>query len=288
MAVFVKNDLWLNHLIECNRRNIPMICASAVFRLDQIYFNRAKALYQPLLKAIDHYFVQDLNTQRVLERNHIHNATVAGDNRVDRVISILDEPLEDPLIEDFVGQDRPVIIFGSVWPSDLSILKRLHHQLEDYFFIVAPHDTKNNQLRNALLEFPEIMFYSEGKKESARMLVLDKVGLLSRVYRYGRYAYVGGAFHSGVHNTLEPAVYGIPVFVGDDDQIYKFHEVRELVKTGGIKVTDQEGDEMLNRIQLMDGEEERYARASEANSVFIEEQSGATEMVVDYLKDKLK
>ena len=287
VALFIKNDLWFNYLRDCLNRDVRVVVAASIFRKDQIYFQRAKSLYMPVLKSLDHFFVQDKSSAEVIASYGMQQVSVAGDTRVDRVLAITEELFEDEVFQAFRDKERQLIVFGSVWPSDIEIIERVIASFKDYQLIVAPHDTNDTIILERLSASAGCLRYSDPFFEGGDILFLDVIGILSKVYRYARYAYVGGAFQSGVHNTLEPAAYGIPVFVGDTEQIFKFSEIEKLVEDGGILPVDQKGFQIVKEMQEMDANEKQYSERADINKQYITDNSGATDMVVSYLKKQL-
>ena len=288
LAIFIKNDLWFNFLSECLRRGVTCVSAVSMFRPDQIYFNRGKRLFLPILRKMDHFFVQDGRSFEVLAKKNIAQATVAGDTRVDRVVTIASETFGNESIQRFIDGNRLLIVFGSVWSSDMGIVEAVMKALPQYQYILAPHNVDDGKLKSRLDALKGRTFYSSSKLNGRDVLILDVIGLLSRVYRFARYAYVGGAFQSGVHNTLEPAAYGIPIFVGDTRLIRKFSEIEELSASGGIILTDQHGNEMLRMISELDQNPSEYDERAAIVKNYISQHRGATDIISNYLINQLK
>jgi len=233
-AVFIKYEFWANYLYALHQRAIPVLLVSAIFRPDQLFFKRYGIFYRKLLSLFEHLYVQDQSSADLLLTIGIDNVTVAGDTRFDRVVSIAEQAKTLPVIEAFAAGKR-ILVVGSSWPADESILISFCNAHTDISMILAPHVTNESHIEAicGALERSYVR-YSEAtieKVKSADCLVIDSIGLLSSIYRYGEMAYIGGGFGVGIHNVLEAAVYNIPVIFGPN--YGKFREARELIACGG-------------------------------------------------------
>lgn len=241
MAIFIKYEFWGNYLSELKKRHIPLFIISAIFRRDQLFFQWFGYPYRKMLYCFDHLFVQDDRSAELLRSFHINNVTVAGDTRFDRVLNVCKQAHELPFIQRFIGGEeakRPfVFIAGSSWPQDEEILIPYFNKHPEMKLIIAPHEIHHEHLHyiESLLERPSVLLSQAMKDEScvdkADCFIVDGFGLLSSIYRYGDVAYIGGGFGAGIHNTLEAAVYGIPVIFGP--RYHKFQEAKDLIKVGG-------------------------------------------------------
>ena len=281
LVILVKHDFWVNMIRSCTSRGIPILLISGKFLADNGIFRVGKALFVPLLKQFDHFFVQDESSKRVLEDQGVNQVTVTGDTRVDRVIGICERGVQYPLLDRYCSGD--VMVLGSVWPEDISHLKPLILELQAILqFIIVPHDWTGIS-KDLHRQFPGSSLYSdlEDAESKGRILILDRGGMLSSVYRYAKFAYVGGGFRGALHNLLEPAVYKIPVFFGRHPRNRKFCEAAGLSQTGGgLEVGD--GKEMGRILKKME-DPECYRRHAQAAGQYIENNAGATDLVCDEL-----
>jgi 3-deoxy-D-manno-octulosonic-acid transferase len=247
IAVFVKYEFWMNYLNCLKKRNIPTYIISAIFRPSQIFFRWYGYRYRNVLNDFNWFFVQDENSSKLLERFGHHNITISGDTRFDRVYQIAEQRKKLPLIEKFVHKTKEkqlILVAGSTWDKDEEILIPFFNQHSEIKLIIVPHETKESRITeviNHLKRSYSLYSQSDEKKiEKVDCLIIDCVGLLSSIYRYGKIAYVGGGFGVGIHNVLEAAVYGIPVLFGPNHG--KFKEAKELIAFKGAFPVPNEED----------------------------------------------
>lgn len=238
-AVFIKYEFWPNYLSELKRRHIPTYIIAAIFRRNQIFFKWYGAAYRRCLYTFEHLFVQDEESRKLLAKYKINDVTVCGDPRFDRVCAIAQEAKNLPIIEQFT-YGAPTLIAGSTWPVDEDMLIRYVKE-NNYAckLVLVPHETDKRHLHHIYQALRgRYVRYTEATPrnvEMANCLVVDTVGILSSIYRYGTVAYIGGGFGVGIHNTLEAAVYGMPVVFGPN--YHKFREARQLIECrGGFSV----------------------------------------------------
>lgn len=241
-AFFIKYEFWLNFLLEMHRRGIPTYSVSSIFRPGQYMFKWYGYYARKALRTIEHFYVQDEQSQKLLESIGISQSTVVGDTRADRVIQIASQATSLPLIESFAKGNK-VFIAGSSWPADEELFIPLVLQRKEWKMIIAPHEIDENHLLEIekRLEGTRFVRYSQLNEQSDMTaydcLIIDCFGLLSSIYRYGKIAYIGGGFGAGIHNTLEAAVYGIPVIFGPNNK--RFREAQQLIACkGGFEITD--------------------------------------------------
>lgn len=275
-VLFVKYDFWYFFLKEINNRKIPCFLTSAHF----VFTGRFKFIKFLFLKKViaffDHIYLQDESSVKFLTQINFQNFTIAGDVRVDRVLTIAETPFEDEILNDFVLQKK-VLIAGSIWDKDEQILLRwINSEMpKNWVCILVPHEiSKSSILRLTQQISCEFSLYSQYIKKS-KVLVIDNVGLLSRIYRYGRVAYIGGGFGKSIHNTLEPAAYGLPVIFGPRYQ--KFPEAVSLRKLGGGLVIHNFG-EFVTAMEKLENEE-NWLKASAIVKSYIKNSSGATSII---------
>ena len=240
MAFFIKYEFWQNYLKGLQRRGVPTYSVSSIFRKNQVFFRWYGGRYYKVLTRFTHLFVQNEVSRELLATLGIHNVTVVGDTRFDRVIEIFEQAKQLPLVEAF-KQGRPVLVAGSSWQPDEDIFIPYFNAHPEIKLIIAPHVIGESHLTEIIgkLRRPCVR-YTQATPETAAAadcLIVDCFGLLSSIYRYGEMAYVGGGFGVGIHNVLEAAVYGVPVLFGPNNQ--RFQEARQLLATGGsFEVTD--------------------------------------------------
>ena len=234
MAIFVKYEFWPAYLKALKKNNIPTYLISAIFRPGQLFFLPWGYGYRQLLHCFTHIYVQDLASAQLLQRYGIENVTVAGDTRFDRVCEVKAAAKELPVIQGFVANATRVLVAGSTWPLEEQMLARYIMEHEDVRLILVPHELHVQHLQQIFQYFEgRYVRYSEATPMSvsmARVLLVDTMGLLSSIYRYGHVAYIGGGFGVGIHNTLEAAVYGMPVVFGPNWK--KFREAHGLIDAG--------------------------------------------------------
>ena len=280
-AIFIKYDFWPTMLYELRERGIPTYLISAIFRPDQLFFRPWGKWYLRLLTLFERLYVQDEDSRQLLQRHGITAVSVAGDTRFDRVIEIASAARAIPEAAALEGK---VLVAGSTWPEDEAILLPYFNRLgSEYKLIIAPHEIHEEHLQaiEAQLTRP-YMRYSQlqaGVTGDYDCLIIDCFGLLSSIYRYGRYAWVGGGFGKSVHNTLEADVYGIHVFFGPE--VHKHREVRELIQRGlGFVLHSEEGFAAL--LQRFD-DEAACREVAQQLERFFAEQRGATEQLLSEL-----
>ena len=284
LVVFIKYEYWHYHLSRVAAQNIPLLLVSAIFRKEQAFFRPYGTFFRNILSRFSQIFVQDEASAHLLRTHGIEKLTVSGDTRFDRVREIAGQFTELPLVGAFVGT-RMVIVAGSTWPHDEALWAAFFRDRPEVL-IVAPHEIHAAHLQQIRRSFPGAILYSELAADPAlrsSVLVMDNFGMLSRLYHYASIAYIGGGFNSsGIHNTLEAAVYGKPVLFGPNYQ--KFREARELIACGGaFSIGDAQalrsGAEML-----LKNETARRA-AGKAAKDYVASQAGATQKVLQYIQE---
>ena len=279
-AIFIKYEFWPNYLLALQGNNIPTISISAIFRPEQVFFKEYGKWYKKLLQTFQHIFVQDKASKELLHMHAINNVTVAGDTRFDRVYDLYQQAKQLPLIEEFVKGAEKVVIAGSTWPKDEELLVQYLRLHPDVKLIIAPHEVHASHITeiSKLLD-GKFVRYSDANADNAKTtncLVVDIIGILSSVYRYGHVAYIGGGFGVGIHNTLEAAVYGIPVVFGTNYQ--KFREARELIAIGGaFSISNYVTLEAQFDLLLKDNS------AGKKAGEYVKSNTGATEMILKQL-----
>ncbi|MDD4217701.1 MAG: glycosyltransferase N-terminal domain-containing protein [Bacteroidales bacterium] len=233
-AVFVKYEFWHYYLDELHSQKIPAYCISAIFREKQMFFKPYGKFFLKTLHTFKHIFVQDENSKRLLTDKNITNVDVCGDTRMDRVIQIASEKYENIFLDEF-SSEKHTIVCGSTWPEDEEILSQFINASDEKFrFIIAPHEVNNKHIRGLLqLINKSVILYSDITNQAPNdysVVIIDTIGLLSKLYRFGEIAFIGGGFGKGIHNVLEAAVYDIAVVFGPNYK--KFKEAEDLVEIG--------------------------------------------------------
>lgn len=281
LVIFIKYEFWHHHLSAAAFRHIPLLLVSAVFRKEQAFFKNYGRFYKQLLFLFRHIFVQDTASLQLLKEHGVSHCSLGGDTRFDRVKEIAETFAELPLIQQFAGKDK-VLVAGSTWSDDEAVLSTL----DGMKVILAPHEIHEPHLAEIEKRFPNSIRYSQLQKETRnpQVLIIDNVGMLSRLYRYATIAYIGGGFtKDGIHNCLEAAVYGKPVLFGPNYK--KYREARELIEAGGaISITDKEALQTKTDRWLNDPFE--LQKAGRAASNYIQENTGATQKVLAYIQEK--
>ena len=238
MAIFVKYEFWPNYLLALKNRGIPTYLVSGVFRKDQLFFKKRSWGMRAVLPCFTHFFVQNESAKLLLQSIGITNITVSGDTRFDRVMEILSRDNKLPFVEHFLS-GAPCMVFGSSWREDEQVyIPFLNAYKGNMKFIIAPHEVHDKEkihaLRDSLRKHVAILSEVEGKDLSPyEVLIVDKIGLLTKIYSYAAIAYVGGGMgNKGLHNILEPAVFSIPVVIGKNYD--KFNEAKELIRREGV------------------------------------------------------
>lgn len=234
MAFFIKYEFWKNYLEELHRRHIPVYSVSSIFRRDQIFFKWYGGTYRHVLENFDHLFVQNETSKRFLAKINANKVTVVGDTRFDRVLQIREQAKVLPWVEKFKGNSF-TLVAGSSWGPDEDLFIEYFNSHPEMKLIIAPHVINENHVVEIIdkLKRPYVRYsrVTEKRIQNADCLIIDCFGLLSSIYRYGEVAYIGGGFGVGIHNTLEAAVYGIPVIFGSKYQ--KFMEAVQLIENKG-------------------------------------------------------
>ncbi|WP_303318569.1 glycosyltransferase N-terminal domain-containing protein [Flavivirga abyssicola] len=287
LSVFVKYDIWPNFLNELKRKKCRAILISAAFRKNQPYFKfYGKALRRALF-TFEHIFTQNDVSKALLKSINYNDVTVSGDTRFDRVFSQLELNNDLPFIETF-KDDKLCVVAGSTWPEDENLLidyiNSSNHK--NVKFIIAPHNIKPSQINNIQekLNVTSVLYSKKDDKQlaSAQVFIIDTIGILSKVYSYANIAYVGGAMgHTGLHNTLEPAVFGVPIIIGPNHQ--KFPEANAMININGMfSISNQESfNTILN--ELIQNKEKRLSCGKNCSD-YIQKNKGAVIQIIDYLR----
>ncbi len=281
LVIFIKYEFWYFLLREINKRKIALYLVSAVFRKQQAFFSNWGVLHRKMLSFYDDIFVQDKNSMELLNTIGIKQVILSGDSRFDRVAAIKAENKSLPIIEQFKGEKK-VFVVGSSWPEDEKIIFSLWQNYlhpNGWKLIIAPHEIDEQHINKLDATFNKncssLLYSTICEKNNAvvaEILIIDNIGLLSSIYKYANAAYIGGGFGKGIHNSLEAAVYGIPVFFGPNN--FKFNEAQELKKIGqAFEVKSQE--EIVHILTDID-----FIEIKKGSAVYFEEKTGATQKII--------
>jgi len=279
-SIIVKYEFWGNILEELKRRSIPTYLVSGIFRQRQVFFKWYGGLLRPVLDCFSHLFVQDEESKTLLEKVGIHNVTICGDTRFDRVIAIQQQAKEYAWAKTFVDSAKFVMVAGSSWPKDEDIILEHFNNHPEMKLIIAPHEIHEEHVQSILSKINRpVMRYSqldESKVAETDCLIIDAIGFLSAIYRYGHIAYIGGGFGVGIHNTLEAAVYGMPVVFGPNHQA--FREALGLIEAkGGFPI--QNSTDYNNIMSRFMNNSEALEEAGRCAGAYVKENSGASETI---------
>ena len=290
LAIFIKYEFWPNFLYELKRKEIPTILVSGILRENQIFFKFYGGFIKKSLEAFHHFFVQNNKSKELLESINFKKVTVAGDTRFDRVSKILEQDNSLDFINQF-KDNKYTIVAGSTWQEDEELLVNyINNNLsENEKFIIAPHNIK----QESILELQKLInkktvLYSQPRHDlnlkEYQVFIIDTIGILTKIYAAADLAYVGGGLKTGLHNILEPATFGIPVVIGN--KYDKFKEAVDLVKIGGCISIKNQQEFTDNLINLKEDENFRNLTGI-INKKYIEDNLGATKLIMNYLKDKI-
>ena len=281
MAIFVKYDYWLNYLGELRRRKIRSYIFSSLFRRNSIFFKPYGGMFRRALETFETIFVQNEESKQLLSEIGFENVIVAGDTRFDRAAALPAQASRYPLIEHFKGEGR-LFIVGSSWRPDEDLLVPFVNAHPDVKFVIAPHEMEQPRIERLETECTGgVVRYSdchtESDVEGARVLIIDVIGILNQLYQYADWVYIGGGFGVCIHNTQEPATYGVPIAFGP--KYHKFKEACDMIKLGACaSVTTTE--ELEEWFAPLKADEKRRAHFARIAADYIAANKGATELIV--------
>ena len=280
-AIFIKYEYWLNYLDGLHRRNIPTYLASAIFRRNSIFFRPWGGAWRRALKGYTTLFVQNETSKALLKELSIEQVVVTGDTRCDRVAAIAQSAQHIPIIEQF-AQGEPLFVAGSTWGPDEELIIELINDNPTIRFVIAPHEMHEERIERLMRATKGgAARYTTSTPDSdfsnTQLLILDTIGILSSLYRYARWAYIGGGFGVGIHNTLEATIFGVPVVFGPNYR--KFQEACDLIAVGAARsiATQKELNEWFAPLR---DDAEALSKASRAARSYTEGQCGATDSIV--------
>ena len=281
IAIFVKYEYWLNFLFELGRREIKTYIVSAIFRTESIFFRSYGFYWRRALKSFNTLFVQNQESKILLKTIGIKDVIVAGDTRFDRVATIANNVKSNPIVERFKG-DKRLFIAGSTWPADEDILLPLIEKNPNIKFVIATHEIENERVEALKAKAKNAIRYTQitdqSELDGIQILILDTMGQLSSIYNYAMWAYIGGGFGVGIHNTLEASTFGLPMAFGPNYQ--RFKEARDMVELGACCSVNNYDELEAWFTPLSQSEDERL-RVSKITRGYTEENVGASRRILD-------
>ena len=288
LALFIKYDSWYYYLHELKSRGIPTLLVSALFTRDLAFFRTGGSFFRNMLEYYSHIFLQDLKSKELLNQFNVNvPISVNGDTRFDRVIDIATEPFYHPVFEKFCKVGN-VLIAGSTWKEDEQALAYLLQECPDLKLIIAPHETKKHHISDLKIQFPNCILLSETINHDLignyNVLIVDTIGILSKIYRYATICYVGGGFNkSGIHNILEAAVYGKLVCFGKE---FWFSREAEILIKLGSAFSFESKESLCSFVKNILLDKENLSLKNEIAKEFVESNKGATNKILNYLEEK--
>lgn len=284
MAIFIKYEIWPNYLHQLRQRKIPTLLVSAIFSKRQVFFKPYGGFMRNSLHSFSHFFVQDDTSKTLLQSIGFANSTVSGDTRFDRVYEILNRDNHLDFMEQFKG-NQPCLVAGSTWPEDEKILvDYINSSDKGVKFVLAPHKIKPDHIEQLLESISKkTICYSNIDNQNLMdfdVLIVDTIGLLTKIYSYAQMAYVGGGFATGLHNTLEPAVYGIPVVIGPNYEGFK--EAEDLVDLKGVLPVSS-SSELKTTLDRFLENPDVLENTGKINSTYITQNVGATPLIMEHI-----
>jgi 3-deoxy-D-manno-octulosonic-acid transferase len=291
ITIFIKYEFWRHFLEESSKRKIPSILISGIFRPTQLFFKSYGESYRKILDCFDHLFLQNQQSIDLLSSIDVTNTTLAGDTRFDRVKSIVTDAERVDIASTFKN-DEKIFIAGSVWKEDLEVIIPIINDSEVHLkYIIAPHEIDKGEIEawRSKLQSDSVLFSETRDVQSLaseRIMIIDNVGILSRLYRYGDFAFIGGAYGPGLHNTLEAITFGMPVFFGNKNY-KKYQEALDLIEARvGYPI---ETSSVLKGLLIKFGShQDEYNEVCKKATTYIDSKTGASEMILDYISDKIK
>ncbi len=287
-AFFIKYEFWFNYMRALEEANIPLFYIALILKPDSYFFHWYGSWFRKQLKTVDHFFVQDQATAESLKQHGMDNVTVCGDTRFDRVAAIAEQAKPFPEVERFIA-GRKCIIAGSTWPPDERLWSVFVSRLpEEYCLIIAPHDISDSHVAQIKAMFPNSLCYSElepdqlrslslSKGRLTKILIINTIGILSQLYQYARFVYIGGGFGVNIHNIQEPVTFGCPVIFGPKYKSFK--EAVDLVALQGAFPVHNAAELEAIALRLMD-DEAFYTQASATCLNYLKSQVGATKIIM--------
>lgn len=289
LAFFIKYEFWHFYLHALQAARIPALSFSAIFRPNQVYFRWYGSFYRHILRRFNHILVQNQESVDLLKSIGIQPVTIAGDTRFDRVAQVAAARKDIPMAATF-KHDKPLLVIGSAWPADMDVLiPFLNGFRKPLKVIIAPHEIHDADINRWVSQFtkPSVRYstlangISKQPAESFNQLIIDNVGMLSSLYQYGEFAYIGGAFGKGLHNTLEAATFGVPLFFGSNYS--RFQEAVDLVAEGAAFPINNTG-ELATAFQRLYEDPALRTQTGQISRDYVHRNIGATAAVMNVVK----
>lgn len=291
LVLWVKYEYWFYYLQELKKRNIPVLLVSGIFRTSQPFFKWYGGIWKKMLESFTHFFVQNEASKKLLATIGVtQNVTISGDTRFDRVTAIAETFLNNNIITTFCNNQK-VIVAGSTWEDDEVILAayadETHHQFK---LVIVPHELDKAHLTEVKKMFKQSVCYTDVEKDitllqnisNYKVLIVDTIGMLSRLYSVAYINYVGGGFtNDGIHNILEAAVWGKPIIIGENYE--KYFEAIDLVESGAAESIG-DTNELREVIDDWEKDENYYNESAAAAKKYVYENAGATEKIINYIQ----
>lgn len=280
---FVKYDFWYNYLKVLDRKNIPVYLISGIFRKDQIFFRWYGKWYKKVLGFFTFFFVQNQESLELLNAAGFSNAMVSGDTRFDRVVEIAGQALHIELVDNFCVGDKQVVVCGSTWEKDEYLLLKYINESDDSIkFVIAPHEIHESHIQKIVsgLDKSWVRFSQAMKQQMSekKVLIIDNIGMLSSLYKYGDVAYIGGGFGVGIHNILEAATFGLPVVFGPNYK--KFREAVDLIGLkGAFSINDY--SELTSVLSFLLNDKREKGRAGETAKNYVSVNKGSSLIILN-------
>jgi 3-deoxy-D-manno-octulosonic-acid transferase len=289
IAIFVKYEFWLNYLYELKARNVRTFVISAIFRADSVFFKWYGSRWRQALDSYEQIFVQNEESQALLHRIGFDNVIIAGDTRFDRVAAIAQAAKKIDIVEQFKADSR-LFVAGSTWGPDEERLVELINENPEIRFVVAPHEMDEERIawlasavKGGAVRYTQVD--ANSNFENTQVLILDTVGILSSVYGYAEWGYIGGGFGVGIHNTLEAATFGLPIAFGPKYQ--KFKEACDLIAIGAARSINS-ADELLEWFAPLRDDRALLEAQRNAARSYTEANCGATELITADILSKIE
>lgn len=286
LALFIKYEFWPNFLSRLKSKNIPTLLISGAFRKDQLFFKPYGKWMRQYLDTFEHFFLQNQSSETLLQSIGYTNTSISGDTRFDRVASQLQQDNSLDFVAEFKA-GKPCVVIGSSWPEDELLLSPyINEDKNETRYIIAPHTIKPSrisELQDSLQVSSVVYSEKDGKDLSQlKVLIIDTIGLLTKIYSYADIAYVGGAAgNTGLHNILEPATFGVPVIIGKNYD--RFPEAAALKKRKGLFTVGSEA-QLYNILEKLLNNPRYRAETGNISRNFIQENTGATAMVMTHIR----
>ena len=281
IAIFVKYEFWLNYLYELKARNVRTFVISAIFRADSVFFKWYGSRWRQALDSYEQIFVQNEESQALLHKIGFDNVIIAGDTRFDRVAAIAQAAKKIDIVERFKADCR-LFVAGSTWGPDEDILQELINSNPQIKFVIAPHEMNEGRIgkiieatKGGAVRYTQCN--EQTKFDGTQVLILDTVGILSSVYGYALWSYIGGGFGVGIHNTLEAATFALPIAIGPNYK--KFKEARDMVALG-VATKVESAEELQRWFTPLRDSEQTLRQVSTTAKEYTSKHQGATSLIM--------